>query len=109
MSDSEKNEHHFKIVMANPNRIQSKYFKQYKSIMMMKPSKAVTGISLLKMKKRMFEMNKVEALMRLKQVKRIDHINSLLKVHANPPSFKFYESFDILLHKKIGDIREIIN
>lgn len=33
----------------------------------------------------------------------------MLKTHKNPPAFKFYESVDILLHKKVGDTRVLIN
>lgn len=36
--------------------------------------------------------------------KKVD-INEVLKLQFNSPSFKFYESYDILLHRKIGDTR----
>ena len=32
-----------------------------------------------------------------------------IKVKDYPPSYRFYQSFDILLHKKVGDTKEILH
>jgi hypothetical protein len=97
--------------MNNPNRIQSKYIKQYKSIMSLKPAKSMQGMSMLKYRKRMYELNKIDALLSLMRKKQhsVGNINELLRTHKNPPAFKFYDSVDILLHKKVGDTRDMIN
>ena len=73
-------------------------------MMIMKPSRSVSGVSKLKMKKRLYEVSRVEILLKLMQKKKVD-LQEVFKIQFNSPSFKFYESFDILLHKKIGDTR----
>lgn len=47
-------------------------------------------------------MSRLDLIMKLMQNKKVN-ISEVFKVSKNPNSFKFYESFDILLHKKIGD------
>ncbi len=79
--------------------------------MNLKSKKNIQGISLLKHKKRMYELSKIDALLSLMKKKQhsVGSISELLRTHENPPTFKFYESVDILLHKKVGDTRELVN
>ena len=70
--------------------------------MKIKPVGSMDNLSKLKIKKRLYEMSRLELIMKLMNNKKVD-LSKVFKVSRNPPSFKFYESFDILLHKKIGD------
>ena len=46
--------------------------------------------------------------MKLENGKFVD-VRKELNFNFNSPSFKFYESCDIILNKKIGDIKNIVN
>ena len=72
--------------------------------MIMRPQKQLSGLTKLKHKKRLYQLNRVEVLFKLMDKKNVD-IAEVLKLSNNSASFKFYESHDILLHKKIGDIK----
>ncbi len=79
--------------------------------MNLKPTKSMQGVDMLKYRKRMYELSKIDALLSLMRKKQhsVGNINELLRTNKNPPAFKFYDSVDILLHKKVGDTRDMVN
>jgi hypothetical protein len=73
-------------------------------MMILKPNKTMSGVSKLKHQRRLYQLGKVDILLKLMDSKRVD-VQEALRLNYNSPSFKFYESCDILLHKKVGDTR----
>jgi len=57
----------FKLISSNPSSIEVKAFKQYRSLLTIRSATKIKGLSMLRHKKMVYEMNKVDALLSLMQ------------------------------------------
>jgi len=71
-------------------------------MLIMRPMHHFGDVSRLKMKQKLYQLSKAEVLWKLQTSRKVD-ISQELRMRHNSPSYKFYQSFDILFHKKIGN------
>eukprot|EP00347_Sterkiella_histriomuscorum_P014968 403358814 len=105
----------FNEILQNPKTVSMAELQKFKTVLMLKRNTSTTAnqdLMALKMKKKLFELQRFELLLKIiskKDVTIRDDDRQDMKSKNYPPSYRFYQSFDLLMHKKVGDTKEILS